>query len=260
MRKKAGRVIGVIAVKGGVGKTTTVSNMGIILSSEYDIHCVVVDANISVPNLALHLNIFDPPTTLQDALSDTGSSLSEAVYVHESGLHIIPGSLSKTGVDPEMLAERIHLLAAKYDIVLIDSSPGTGDEIRAVVKASDELLIVSSLDFPTVSSALKAIKLANSLEREVSGIVLNKVKKSGHELNKGDIESLLNVPVLEMIPEDAKVPEALSFNMPVVLYAPTSPASNGYRRLSARIIGDAYGNDVSGGFFERLLSLFGIRR
>lgn len=256
MKRKIDRVIGIVAIKGGVGKTTTVSNLGVLLASEYNIHCLVVDANISVPNLGLHLNIVDPQTTLQDILSDGNRSLTEAVYVHDSGLHVIPGSMSITNVNLTLMEEAVKSLANKYEIVLMDSSPGIGEEIKAVMDVSTELLIVSSLDFPTISSALKIIKLADSMDKDVLGVVLNKVKKTKHELDIKDVESVLNIPVLAVIPEDPKVPEALSFNMPVVLYAPNSPASRVYTELAGKISGAGYWPNPLKIFLDRILGFF----
>lgn len=259
MKEDAGRIIGVISVKGGVGKTTTVSNLGEVISNECGIRCVVVDANVSVPNLGLHLNIIDPKVTLQSILKEENRSISEAVYVHDSGLHVVPASLSEVYVDLSSLEMKMRSLARQYEILIMDSSPGVGEEIKATINSSDELLIVSSLDFPTISATLKAIKLADELNTRVGGIILNRVKGMKYELNIDEVESILEIPVLAVIPEDIKVNEALSVNMPVVLYDPNSPASREYRRLAAHLIGIGYETgylmrifDIAYRFMQRL--------
>jgi len=50
-----GKTIGIISIKGGVGKTTTVSALGAALANEFDKKVLLIDANFSAPNLALHL-------------------------------------------------------------------------------------------------------------------------------------------------------------------------------------------------------------
>jgi len=63
-----GKIIGVISLKGGVGKTTTVANLGASLAKDFNKKVLVVDANFSAPNLGLHLGLVDPKTTIHDVL------------------------------------------------------------------------------------------------------------------------------------------------------------------------------------------------
>lgn len=64
-----GKVIGVISIKGGVGKTTVVSNLGATLAYEFGKKVLVIDANFSAANLGLHLGIVDPEITIHDVLA-----------------------------------------------------------------------------------------------------------------------------------------------------------------------------------------------
>lgn len=258
MNETGGKIIGVISVKGGVGKTTTVANLGAILSNEFSVRCVVIDANVSVPNLGLHLNITEPEVTLQDILINENSSISDAVYKHDSGLHIVPTALSEVDVDLSLLKTKMRSLAKDYDVLIMDSSPGIGEEIRATIDSSDELLIISSLDLPTLSATLKAIKLADDLNTRIKGVILNRIMGVTFELSIEEVESTLETPILAVIPEDPKVREALSTNMPVVLYAPKSPASREFRKLAAVLIGR---EEPKKGFFFRMIdSVFKIFR
>jgi MinD-like ATPase involved in chromosome partitioning or flagellar assembly len=46
-----GKIIGIISIKGGVGKTTAVSNLGAVLANEFGKKVLLVDANFTAPNL-----------------------------------------------------------------------------------------------------------------------------------------------------------------------------------------------------------------
>ena len=51
------KVIGIIAIKGGVGKTTIAASLASNLVNEYHKKVLLVDANFSAPNLGLHMDI-----------------------------------------------------------------------------------------------------------------------------------------------------------------------------------------------------------
>ena len=46
-----GKVLGVISIKGGVGKTTLVSNLGASLANDFKKKVLLIDANFNAPNL-----------------------------------------------------------------------------------------------------------------------------------------------------------------------------------------------------------------
>ena len=62
-----GKVIGIVSLKGGVGKTSVVTALGAAIS-EFNKKVLLVDANFSAPNLGLHLNIINPEVTIHDVL------------------------------------------------------------------------------------------------------------------------------------------------------------------------------------------------
>ena len=60
-----GTTIGVISIKGGVGKTTAVSNLGTVMANTFGKKVLLVDANFSAPNLGLHLGVVNPKRCCQ---------------------------------------------------------------------------------------------------------------------------------------------------------------------------------------------------
>ena len=74
-----GKIIGLISLKGGVGKTSCTANIGASLAKEFGKKVLLVDANFSVPNLAMHFGISDYSTTIQDAIMGN-STLQKAIY------------------------------------------------------------------------------------------------------------------------------------------------------------------------------------
>ena len=86
------KVFGIIALKGGVGKTTVVSNLGASLARDYGKKVLMIDANFSTPHLGLHLGLLAPKYTLHHVLNDD-HSIFEAIYQHELGFILFRESL-----------------------------------------------------------------------------------------------------------------------------------------------------------------------
>ncbi len=233
------KVVGIISIKGGVGKTTTVANLGAVLATEFNKKVLVVDANFSAPNLGLHLGIINPAVTLHHVLLNR-APIKDAIYEHESGFHIIPSSYISRQVNPFKLKEKLEQLKDDYDIILIDSSPNLNDEILATMIASDELVVVSSPDYPTLSTTLRAIHLAKQKKTPITGLVLNKVRHKKFELTMDDIESAAGVPIIGVLSDDINVLEALAATTPVSLYKARTNTTIEFKKIASCLIGEEY--------------------
>ncbi len=234
------RVISILSGKGGVGKTTAAANIGAALV-EMGKDVTIIDANLTTPNLSLHLGIPLYPVTLHDVLKDK-AYLTEAMYIHSSGIKVIPASLSVDALrdlKPKKLKTVIKSLSSE-GIVLIDAAAGLGREAQASISSADELLIVTNPELPAVTDALKTIKIAEQEGVRIIGVVANKVRGHKHELSVDEIQSVLEAPVIGVIPEDKKVKESIAMKMPVVQYSPNSRASIEFKRLAHYIEGEEY--------------------
>jgi len=233
------RFIAVISGKGGVGKTTTALNLGAAIAKGFNKKVLLVDANFSAPNLGLHLGLVDPEVTLHHVLLKR-ADIADAVYEYEPNLHIIPGSLLGKKVSPYLLKEKLKSIKNNYDIILLDSSPALNDEMLATMIASDKLLVVASPDYPTLSTTMKAIRIAKQRKTPISGLVLNKIRNKKFELTLEDIEKAADVPVLAVLPDDIKMLEALSKTTPIINHAENRDITHEYKKLAACVLGKHY--------------------
>ena len=234
-----GKIIGIISLKGGVGKTTTVANRGAALSTEFNKKILVIDANFSAPNLGLHLGLVNPEVTIHDVLLNRVNA-NEAIYQHEAGFHFIPAAYISRQINPFALKKKISYLKDYYDIILIDSSPCLNDEMLSAMVASDELLVVTSPDYPTLSTTLRAVKLAKQKRTPITGMIINRVRNKKFELSIEDIEKAAGVPVLSVLREDIKVPESVYYTTPVTLYNQKASSAIEFKKLAASLIGETY--------------------
>ncbi|MEM4152788.1 MAG: AAA family ATPase [Candidatus Pacearchaeota archaeon] len=248
-----GESIGILSIKGGVGKTTTAVALGAALAQRNK-NVLLVDGNFSAPNLALHLGIVKPEIGLYDVLQGKANALG-AIIQTDYGFDIIANKLAFKKVfypDYLKLKEKIQHLKHHYDIILIDSSPSLDHETLAAMMASDKILIVTTPDHATLSCTLHAVKVAKQKKVPIIGLILNKVYGKKFELSLEQIEEITGVPVLAVIPHELTIPEALSELRPTTQGKETD-ATVEYKKLAAFLVGESYKDRR---FKTRLRNLF----
>ncbi len=244
-----GKSIGILSLKGGVGKTSAVLSLGAAIASLGQ-RVLLIDGNFSAPNIGVYLNIIEPEVTIHHVLNSDQNIEDAILALDEFNFDIIPASIFyRSKINPFKLKEKMRLLKDRYDVILIDSSPALNEETLAVMLASDEIFIVTTPDYPTLSMTLKAIKDAKARGIRIDGLILNKVYKKPFELSIDDIEKTVEVPVLAVVPHDVNVMKSVSEFTPAFSYDRNSEGSKEYRKLAGVIIGKRYQPN----FFEKVL-------
>ncbi|RME54764.1 septum site-determining protein MinD [Candidatus Woesearchaeota archaeon] len=240
------RVIAVLAGKGGTGKTTTSIALGSALTY-FGKDVIIVDTNLTTPNLGIHLGVPVVPINLHDVLQGK-NKVKEAVYVHPQGLKIVPASISLADLqntNPKKLPKIINeLKKLKPDFILLDGAAGLGNEAYRAIEAAEELIIVTNPEMPAITDALKTITLAEKCGKDVLGVVLTKTESFNYDLNLTNIETILEKPIISIIPHDKAVREALVMKDSVVFTHPKSKPAIAYKKLAASLTGMPYLEDV----------------
>lgn len=226
--------IGIIAIKGGVGKTTISTALAASLSNDYKKRVLLIDGNYSSPNLAFHTDILEPKKTIHDVLQNKARIESA---IHEKfGIHVIPGIYEElNSSDMLKLKDKIKKVKDNYDFIIIDSSPSLNEEILSTMLASDNLFVVTTPDYPTLNATLHAAKLAKQRGKPIAGIIINKFRSPFYELSLKDIEKTAELPVIARIPDDKEAVKALFTRIPITIYNKKSSMSKEIGRLSAAI-------------------------
>ena len=247
------KLITITSGKGGVGKTTTAINLGAALNA-FGKDVVVLDANLTTPNVGLHLGAPIVPVSLNHVLLGK-AKISDAIYEHESGTKIIPSSLSVRELrrlDHSKLKEVGKKLRKMADYVIFDSAAGLGEEAIAALESGDEIIIVTNPEIPAVTDALKTSKVIEELGKNVKGVIVNRVRGNKSEMPVKNIKDMLELPILGVVPEDKNMQKALLMKDAIIHTHPKSRAAKAYREIAARIIGNgSYREKMS--FFDYLM-------
>ncbi|MBS3088704.1 cell division ATPase MinD [Candidatus Pacearchaeota archaeon] len=249
------RIITITSGKGGVGKTTTSINLAAALNF-FGKDVIIVDANLTTPNVGLHLGAPIVPVSLNHVLLGK-AKVSDAIYEHESGTKIIPSSLSigeLKRLDHSKLKDLSKKLRKVADYVIYDSSAGLGDEATAAIESADEIIIVTNPEIPAVTDALKTAKLAEQLGKEIKGVIVTRVRNNSTEMPIANIQDMLELPILGIVPEDENIQMSVVMKDAIIHTHPKSKAARAYKKIAAKISGVDYKDKVS--FFDMLLGRY----
>lgn len=256
------KVIVITSGKGGVGKTTTAINLGAALN-HFGKDVLVIDGNLSTPNVGIHLGSPEVPICLNHVISNK-ADLSEAIYEHESGMKVLPSSLSIKELKrtkPEKLKGLKKDIEKISEYVIVDSAAGLGREALSAIEMADELILVTNPEMPAITDALKTIKLAQQMKKDVLGIIITRVRKDDIEMQPETVKEMLEVPILGMVPYDLEISRALNLRDAVVHTHPKSKASRAYKEIIAKLLDIEYdSNKDKEKMIIRFLKKLGLKK
>ncbi|MFQ5406718.1 MAG: cell division ATPase MinD [Candidatus Micrarchaeia archaeon] len=251
------RSIAITSGKGGVGKTTIATNLGLLLSQSGK-KTVVVDADVAMANISIMLGISRAPINLHNVLMGE-ANIKDAMYEGPSKLKYVPSGLSAEKVkrlDLKHLESSIEELTGSADYVLLDTAPGLDSIVEAAIKSSKEILLVTTSEPAALADALKVKNYADKTGKKVIGVITNRVLKDPAEVKKEDIETLLGAKVIAEIPDDIEVRRATASQQLVITTKPHSPASTAIKKIAMFLEGGKIKEEkkVKKGFFTSIIN------
>jgi len=218
------RVIVITSGKGGVGKTTTTSNLGMALA-RLDHNTLLIDADVGLRNLDLLLGLENRVIyTGLDVLNET-CRLEQALITdkRQSKLTFFPLSSNqyKSSITKSEIQKLVDLLSPKYDFILIDSPAGIDEGFQTAISSANEAIIVVTPEVPSIRDADKVIGLLRSQGITNNKLVINRIRpnmvKTEDMMSITDVKNILGIPVIGVIPDSEQVIIASNRGEPLVL-------------------------------------------
>ena len=237
------RFVAIASGKGGVGRTSLTFNLGVAMSL-FGEKVVMLDLDLVMANLDVITGLLNPDVTLHDVLV-RDRSIEDCVYEIEHDIRVIPTEIhfeTLKHINPNYISwNKIISEGADYgDIFLMDIPAGINSNIFDGLPEGTEVLILTNSTMTSVADALKMKILFNELDINVLGFVLNMWYDDKFLLSPNEIEAILEVPLMSIVPYDREIDRSLAMGRSVVEVNDSSPISNAIMQLAADLLGKNY--------------------
>ena len=248
------RVIAVVNQKGGVGKTTTVMNLGAALA-ELGAQVLIVDLDPqSNSTSGLGLDPSRRRATVYELLAGTSTIDDVAVPTGVQRLSIVPSQVGLAGAEIELATAsqrelRLRLALAElsggFGYVLIDCPPSLGLLTLNALAAATEMLVPLQCEYFALEGLAHLLHTQELVRMELN----RELRVGGILMTLFDPRNALSWEVLAearraypdqvyrtLIPRNVRVSEAPSHGVPVLIYDPGCRGSRAYRELAEEVL------------------------
>lgn len=240
------KTISVTSGKGGVGKSTLVTNLSLALAQKNK-RVLILDGDLGLANVDIMFGIRSTGN-VEQVLSGH-RAIDEIIIDVAPNISLIPGGSGIYGLQnttllqKKMLLDQINQLPQSYDYMLIDTASGIDDNVLYLNSAAHEIVVVLTPDPSSLADAYALIKVMNKKYQEHKfSVVTNLVtdEKEGLALFKrlSDVsQKFLNVSLdyKGSIPSDLELRKATKSQQLIVREQPHSVSSQAIRKLSEKL-------------------------
>ena len=261
------RVIAVTSGKGGVGKTNMSANLA-ALAARAGKRVLILDADLGLANVDIIFGV-KPMHHIGDLLQP-GVSAMDVLIQAGPNIHILPAGSGVQRLTELDRKEKLRLVAAldeledHFDLVIIDSGAGIGDNVLFFVGMAQEVVLVLSLEPTSLVDAYAMVKvLSQQAGIRNFAVVINPVVD---EMPARDMFQKLSTVTgrfltaklrhLGYVPRDENVHRAVMAQRPVVDLFPMAPASRAIVDVAARLFSEPAPQILEGGMkmmWQRLM-------
>ena len=245
------KIIVVTSGKGGVGKTTTSAAIatGLALKGQ---KTVVIDFDVGLRNLDLVMGcerrvVYDFVNVIHKE-----ANLKQALIKDKrlDNLYILPASQTrdKDALNKDAVEVVLNELAEDFDYIICDSPAGIETGAQMALYFAEEAIIVTNPEVSSVRDSDRILgilqsksRLAEQGKRVKEHLLLTRYNPvrvaNGEMLSVEDVEEILAVPLLGVIPESQAVLKASNQGVPVI-HDDDSDAGQAYDDAVARYLGE----------------------
>ena len=239
------RIIVITSGKGGVGKTTCTANLGMALAQQGH-QVAVIDADFGLRNLDLLLGLENRIVYTAVEVLAGECRLEQAIVrdKRQPRLSLLPAAQNrlKEAVTPQQMQELVDMLSPKYEYILIDSPAGIEQGFQNAIAPAQEALILTTPEISAVRDADRVIGLLEAHNVKNIHLIVNRIKhqmvQADEMMSVQDVEEILAIPLMGIIPDDERVIVSTNRGEPLVLTENLSQAGLEFNNIARRLDGE----------------------
>lgn len=248
------KILSVANQKGGVGKTTSVINLGASISV-HDLDVLIIDMDPQA-NATSGLGLEEERSSGINSLISGSCTLKEAITPTEvEGLFAVRGSRDLSGLEIELAAQEerefflrnalISRELEQYAYVLIDCPPSLGLLTINALVASDGVLLPLQSEYYALEGLSHLFETIGSVKRlwnrklAIMGVFITMFDKRlrlSREVEENARANLGRILFSTRIPRNVRLSEAPSYGKPALLYDAMSSGAVSYMRLAKEVM------------------------
>ena len=253
-----GKVIAFSNHKGGVGKTTSVVNVGAGLNN-LGRKVLLIDIDPQ-ENLTQSFGVKENDFSIYEAMR--GDTALKPIYINDT-LHLVPSKLELSGAEFELsseagrefiLNELIHPIRDLYDYVLIDCPPSLGLLTINALTCADEIYIPLQAHYLAIKGLTKITEVIDKVKKRlnkkltIGGVIITQYDK--RKVLHRDVADTIRTYFREkvfvtVIRDNISLAEAPSSGQDIFRYSPKSYGAEDYLELCKEIIFRQEGVEIS---------------
>lgn len=228
-----GKVMTVFSTKGGIGKTTIATNLAVALAAKTGARVGIIDADLQFGDVSLFLNLL-PQTTIADLVRDIdsldSSLLDSYLTPYSENVKVLSAPFRPEQAETitgSHLADIIKIMRTMFQYVIVDTAPAFNDTMLTVLDVADKVIVVSSMDLPTIKNVRLCLEIMESLNytTEKVKVVLNRANSEGG-MEPREAEESLHCTFTATLPSDGKtVVGSVNKGIPFVVSHPDTQVS-----------------------------------
>lgn len=257
------KIIAIANQKGGVGKTTTTSNLGIGLVKQGK-RVLLIDADPQ-GSLTASLGFSEPDklehtlaTVMAHIINDEDMEDGYGILKHKEGVDLLPGNIELSGLEVSLvnvmsrefvLRTYVESIRNDYDYILIDCMPSLGMLTINAFACTDSILIPVQAAYLPVKGLQQLIRTIGKVKKqinpklEIEGILLTMVDVRTNYAK--DITALLvenygsKVHIFRnSIPVSVRAAETSAEGISIYEHAPKGKVASAYQSLTKEVLGN----------------------